>query len=260
MSHHSRQERRKIPKQRRQDRAGGQRKLGAEVTGQAACTCSRHGPRNSWTERSVCSDHPLQRSFRLPHPSKPSAQANGDLQELGPRSSCAAEISRLGPRGPNPAPGCLNPQGPRSSLRPPARPSFSSSHWVPPTPILVPSAMSQSERRPSGLEGTAKILRLEEGIKDGGEGSPALGRHARPVARPPSAPSPHLLERALLLQRHEFVAPVLLGGTGLTQAHSLRAAVALERPQVARAQALLQPAQRRHQAVSAQRGAALVRA
>lgn len=73
----------------------------------------------------------------------------------------------------------------------------------------------------------------------------------RPPARPPAVPAPHLLERALLLQRHQLVAPVVLGRAGLAQAHALRAAVALERPQVARAQALLQPTQRRHQAVTA---------
>lgn len=86
---------------------------------------------------------------------------------------------------------------------------------------------------------------------------PAREAHHPP---PPAAPAPYLLERALLLQWHELVAAVLLGGAGLAQAHALGPAVALERPQVARAQALLQPAQRRHQAVSAQRGAALVRA
>lgn len=60
-----------------------------------------------------------------------------------------------------------------------------------------------------------------------------------------------LLERALLLQRHQLVAAVFLGSAGLAQAHALGAAVALQRPQVARAQALLQPAQRRHEAVPA---------
>lgn len=88
----------------------------------------------------------------------------------------------------------------------------------------------------------------------------ALLPRLSPISTCPfKAPTPHLLKRALLFQRHQLVAAMLLSGTGLAQAHPLHAAVVLQRAQVARAQALLQAAKRRHQAVAAQRGAAFVR-
>lgn len=105
----------------------------------------------------------------------------------------------------------------------------------------------------SVLERSVESLRLEEDIrtlsgKGAGVGIPGPRLPRAALTRPgaPHGTRAHLLERALLFQRHELVAPVLLGGAGLAQAHALRPTVALERPQVARAQAFLQPAQRRH--------------
>lgn len=102
MSHHFRQERRKIPRPEAprpglgpKETGGGGNRAGQPVH---APTTS---PRNSRTERSVCSVHPPPHSCRLPHPSRPSAQA--DLSGTG-GSPAKAPAARRGPCGPHQAP------------------------------------------------------------------------------------------------------------------------------------------------------------
>lgn len=146
MSQHFRQERRKIPRPEAprpglgpKETGGGGNRAGQPVH---APTTS---PRNSRTERSVCSVHPPPHSCRLPHPSRPSAQA--DLSGTG-GSPAKAPAARRVPCGPHQAPlttpSPWAPPQPQSSS--PIFASFSSSHWVPPTPIFIPKRMSHSEQ------------------------------------------------------------------------------------------------------------------
>ena len=65
MSHGSRQERRKIPRLRLQDWAGGQRKLGAEGAGPTTHRRSHHGPGTAGQSGLCAALH----SRPLPHPS-----------------------------------------------------------------------------------------------------------------------------------------------------------------------------------------------
>lgn len=164
MSHGSRLERRKIPRPRRQDRAGGQRKLGVEVAGPTKRTCSHHRPRNTGQNGLCARPH----SCRLPHPSKPSASALGKSEPQPARawpllSAPLRESAAQEPAGLTQISPALDPHGSRGGFRPPERPPrpFRVLTGSPYPPHSISRGMSHSVRMTlSRLEGTAKILNL----------------------------------------------------------------------------------------------------
>lgn len=97
MSHRSRQERRKIPRLRRQDWAGGQRKLGEEADRPTARICSNHGPPEQ-LDRAVCVLSRAQVACHTHLNRLPQAWAHlsWDPHEPGRRISHAAGTRRPG--------------------------------------------------------------------------------------------------------------------------------------------------------------------
>lgn len=183
MSHRSRQERRKIPRLRRQDWAGGQRKLGEEAARPTARICSNHGPPEQ-LDRAVCVLSRAQVACHTHLNRLPQAWAHlsWDPHEPGRRISHAAGTRR--PRSWLHA--ALDPHRPLG-LRVPCPPfgSFMCSHWVPPAPYPILSGMTLS-----GLEGTGKILKLEEEVKTqpGKVHDPGQARAACHPPRPARTP------------------------------------------------------------------------
>lgn len=103
MSHHFRQERRKIPRPEAPRPGRGPKETGGGGNGaEQPAHAPTTSPRKSRTERSVCSVQPLPHACRLPHPSRPSAQA--DLSGTGGRRGlCGPHLAPPPTMGSTPA-------------------------------------------------------------------------------------------------------------------------------------------------------------